>query len=107
MRDMLYSLGSIAALALGLGQLITVTIGLHNFTGWHYVFTVFLALCVAIWPLIGTVAAIWAAPYAWQWTLVESALIFGIGFIVVMLLTANPDTGGVRPSMSHRPKRFG
>jgi len=107
MRDFLYSLGSIAALVLGLAQLITVTIGLHNFTGWHYVFTVFLALCVSVWPLVGTVAAIWAAPYAWHWTLPESIFVFGVGFVVMMLLTAHPNTGGVRSSMSRRPKRFG
>jgi len=87
MISLLNTLRNLLCLALGLFQLLAITLGLHHWLGYHWIITLLMAVPITPIPVVGTLVAIWAATQAWSWPLVQSCAVFLVPLAIIMVLT--------------------
>ncbi len=79
-------IGFLMYLGLGLVQLFATVDGIAHWTGMSSFFAWIIALVVAYFPLVGTIAGFTGAVSVWGWEWWQAALLFFGGFGVCILL---------------------
>jgi hypothetical protein len=100
MKGLALVAGWIAYAVVGIIQIIASVDGVQYFTGFGSFFSWVIAMLLGWTPLIGTAFGIYGAHKVWNWTLLNSFLLFvGIpGFFIVLSII----TAGIGTAMARR-----
>lgn len=65
-------------------QIVTVPIGMMAAWDWHWIGAVPLGGVIGAIPVVGGIAAMFAAPAAWGWSMWLAALVFVAPYVLAM-----------------------